>query len=359
LRLERVLVRGRAGARDFSALFPASAAACSPVHADNVAPSGPRFAAWRGVIDPAFEPDSWFCLAMAALDLPAMAAALEASGQYRVLKKLGARQSLPAPEGEKLRLGLFVDVETTGLDPRGDEIIELAMVPFRYGLEGVVYEVLEPFHGYRQPAKPISLEITALTGIDDAMVAGQSIDPEAVAAFVAPADLVLAHNASFDRRFLERFCEAFRNKPWACSMSEIDWKAEGHEGAKLAYLAAGAGFFYDRHRATSDCLAAIELLALPLPASGVPALAKLLERARSPSWRIWAENSPFAMKDKLKARGYRWNGDDAVPSRCWYVDVGEAEKDAELLFLRQEIYGGEVELLVRRIHAYDRFSERC
>ena len=288
-----------------------------------------------------------------------MVAALEASGQYRVLRKLVAREPVAAPVGEKLRLGLFVDVETTGLDPRADEIIELAMVPFRYGLDGVVYEVLEPFHGYRQPSKPIPAEITALTGIDDAMVAGKTIDPEAVAAFVVPAALVLAHNAGFDRRFLERFSEAFRNKPWACSMSEIDWKAEGHEGTKLAYLAVGAGFFYDRHRATSDCLAAIELLASPLPASGVPGLAKLLERARTPNWRIWAENSPFAVKDKLKARGYRWSGDDAVPSRCWYADVAEADKVAELLFLRQEIYGGEIDLLVRRIDAYDRFSERC
>lgn len=288
-----------------------------------------------------------------------MAAALEASGSYRVLRKLGVRPSLPAPNGEKLRLGLFIDVETTGLDPQSDEIIELAMVPFRYGLDGVIYEVLEPFHGYRQPEKPIPPEITALTGIDEAIVAGQVIDPEAVTAFVAPAALILAHNAGFDRRFLERFCETFRTKPWACSMSEIDWKAEGYEGTKLIYLAVGAGFFYDRHRATSDCMAAIELLALPLPVSGVSGLAKLLERARTPSWRIWAENSPFAMKDKLKARGYRWNGDDAVPSRCWYVDVIEADKEAELLFLRQEIYGGDVDLLVRKIDAYDRFSERC
>jgi hypothetical protein len=49
------------------------------------------------------------------------------------------------------------------------------------------------------------------------------------------------------------------------------------------------------------------------------------------------------MKDRLKARGYRWNGDDAVPSRCWYVDVAEADKEAELVFLRQEIYGGEID----------------
>jgi len=88
-------------------------------------------------------------------------------------------------------------------------------------------------------------------------------------------------------------------------MSQIDWKAEGFEGTKLGYLAQGAGFFYDRHRAISDCLAAIELLAEPLPVSKVSGLARLLGAARTPSWRIWSENSPFALKDKLKARGYR------------------------------------------------------
>jgi DNA polymerase-3 subunit epsilon len=257
------------------------------------------------------------------------------------------------------RLGLFVDVETTGLDPRRDEIIELAMIPFRYGLDGRIYEVGEPFQGFRQPAEPIPPEITALTGIDDAMVAGQTIDLDAVTAAAAPAALVIAHNAAFDRRFLERFCEVFRTKPWACSMSQIDWSAEGHEGVKLGYLAAGAGFFYDRHRAVNDCAAAIELLATDLPRSGVPALVQLLERARTPTWRIWAENSPFAMKDLLKARGYRWSGDDGVPSRAWYIDVSDARKDEELLFLKREIYRGEIDLLSRRIDAYDRFSDRC
>ena len=90
-------------------------------------------------------------------------------------------------------------------------------------------------------------------------------------------------------------------------MSQVDWIDEGHEGVKLAYLAAGAGFFYDRHRAVHDCRAAIELLAAPLPSSGALAMQKLLEKARRPSWRIWAENSPFDLKDVLKARGYRWN----------------------------------------------------
>jgi DNA polymerase-3 subunit epsilon len=296
---------------------------------------------------------------MSESDLASMAAALEASGHYRVLRRLTPRSPRTHPKSEKLRTGLFVDVETTGLDVRQDEIIELAMVPFRYGLDGTIYEVLEPFHGYQQPSCAISPLITSLTGIDDATVEGAEISFADVARFAAPAALVIAHNASFDRRFLERHSDVFRAKPWACSMSEINWSSEGFEGTKLAYLAAGAGFFYERHRATSDCLAAIELLTLPLPKSGKTELYWLLESARTPKWRIWAESAPFSMKETLKARGYKWNADDSVPPRCWYIDVADADKDAELTFLRTSIYGVDIEPLIREIDPYDRFSDRC
>ena len=161
----------------------------------------------------------------------------------------------------------------------------------------------------------------ALTGITGEMVAGKTIDSTEVAAFVTGSALVVAHNANFDRRFLERLNDTFSVLPWACSMTQIDWAAEGYEGTKLAYLASAAGFFYDRHRASNDCVAAIELLASILPVAGVPAMARLLERARRPTWRVWAENSPFDLKDTLKARGYRWNADGNASPRAWYIDV--------------------------------------
>jgi DNA polymerase-3 subunit epsilon len=34
------------------------------------------------------------------------------------------------------------------------------------------------------------------------------------------------------------------------------------------------------------------------------------------------------------------------------------QKDAEVSFLKREIYQGEIDLLVRRVDAYDRFSAR-
>lgn len=221
-----------------------------------------------------------------------------------------------------------------------------------------IYAVGEPFQQLREPSKPIPPEVTAITGIDDGMVAGQTIDPDDVSRFAAPASLVVAHNAAFDRKFLERLSPTFNTKPWACSMSQIDWAAEGYEGTKLAYLASGAGFFYERHRAIHDCLAAIELLARGHPISGRSGLEQLLERARQLSYRVWAENSPFDLKDVLKARGYRWNGEASGAPRAWYIDVDEGDQDAEVAFLKSEIYRGEIELLVRRVDAYDRFSDR-
>ena len=199
---------------------------------------------------------------------------------------------------------------------------------------------------------------TSVTGITDAMVAGQRIDQEEVTQFALSAAVVIAHNAAFDRRFLERFCPLFSFKPWACSMSEIDWAAEGFEGTKLAYLAVGCGFFYDRHRAANDCLAAVEVLSRALPKSGVNALAHLLARARLPTWRIWAEGSPFEFKDQLKSRGYRWNGEENGRPRAWYIDVADEQREAELAFLKKEIYQRDVDLKPSRITAYERFSER-
>lgn len=291
-------------------------------------------------------------------ELESMARALNASGRYRVLRRLEPRPLIEQPDGSETRLGLFVDVETTGLDPANDEIIELAMVPFTYGLDGRIFGVGEAFQQFHEPAKPIPEAITALTGITDEMVAGKVLDPAAVAAFASEAALVVAHNAAFDRRFVERLSEVFVAKPWACSMSDIDWESEGFEGTKLAYLAMGAGFFYDRHRAVNDCLAAIEMLATRLPQSRVPAMASLLERARHPSWRIWAENSPFELKDTLKSRGYRWNGEENLNPRAWYIDVDDDKKDQELAYLHTKIYQRKIELPVRKITAYDRYSDR-
>ena len=163
-------------------------------------------------------------------ELEAMADALAASGQYRIQRRLQPRPKLQAPAGIEPKQALFVDVETTGLDHQSDEIIELAMVPFTYGPDGQIYEVGEAFQRFNQPSKPISTEITRLTGITDEMVAGHVIDPAEVEAFAQDAVLVIAHNAGFDRRFIEKLAQGFALKGWACSQSQVDWAGRASRG---------------------------------------------------------------------------------------------------------------------------------
>ena len=292
-------------------------------------------------------------------DLEAIAQTLDASDDYRVLRKLRTPQFTTRSARQYEKLAVLVDVETTGLDPAKDEIIEIALVRFRYSTDGEITGIVDVFDQLRQPSIAIPKIATEVTGITNEMVAGHQIDHEAVEEVVSSADIVIAHNASFDRRFVERLFPVFASKPWACSMSEIDWTAEGFEGTKLAYLAAEAGFFYDKHRAENDCLAAIELLRRKLPKSFNTGLAALLSKARRTSWRIWAEGAPFELKDVLKARGYRWNGDDGDKPRAWYFDATEEDKESEISFLKNEIYRSEKQIKTTKMTAFERHSDRA
>jgi hypothetical protein len=65
------------------------------------------------------------------LNLEHLAAALEASGDYKVLRRLVARVSI-APIDPTDKVGVILDLETTGLDWTKHEVIELGMVRFTY-----------------------------------------------------------------------------------------------------------------------------------------------------------------------------------------------------------------------------------
>jgi DNA polymerase-3 subunit epsilon len=283
-----------------------------------------------------------------------MARALVATGNYKILRRLVPRT--PAPRSATDRVGLIIDLETTSLDTERNEILEIAAIKFGYADDRIT-SVIDTFQAFQHPSAPIEPAITVLTGITDAMVEGHHIDSAALEQFVADVHIVIAHNAAFDRKVAERHWPLFANCHWACSATGIDWKAHGLGGARLAYLLSECGLFHDAHRALDDCHAVLEILALNLPGTEQSGLAALLDRARRPQHRIWADGAPFALKDTLKQRGYRWNdGTDGRP-KAWYVDADAV--DAELGYLRKEIYRREdLDIVWRTITSLDRFSSR-
>ncbi|WP_286195156.1 3'-5' exonuclease [Agrobacterium sp. Ap1] len=281
---------------------------------------------------------------------------LSETGRYRILQKLVPRAIAPfVRPGYPLR-GIILDTETTGLNARKDEIIEIGVIAFTFDAKGNIGDVTGVYGGLKQPSVSIPPEITKLTGITDDMVAGQTIDMAALEALIEPADILIAHNAGFDRPFCEAFSDLFSGKAWACSNSEIDWSSRGYEGTKLGYLIGQAGYFHDGHRAVDDCFALLEVLARQDDGSAFSAFAELHEASQRSLVRIFAENSPFEMKDHLKARGYRWSdGSDGRP-KSWWIEVGEEAFDDELRYLRAEIYCyPDADPPTKRLTAFDRF----
>lgn len=287
-----------------------------------------------------------------------LARALAANDDYRIVKRYHKPdQYAPLPENtDTLKTGIYLDVETTGFDHEANHIIELAMVKFTFSSDGTLYTLGDEYDQLNDPGVPIPEEITRITGITDEMVEGEKFNAEEIEAFIDDASIILAHNASFDRKFVEASFSCFAAKAWGCSVSQVNWRDAGFESAKLEYLAYRQGFFYSGHRAVTDCLAGIHVLSYEI--EGKPALAELLHTARRKGYRLWAANSPFESKDLLKARGYRWNGGEDGRPKAWYKDLNDDELDDEQAFLATNVYGGARQLPIDTINAFNRFSAR-
>ena len=93
---------------------------------------------------------------------------------------------------------IAVDVETTGIDPEFDRIIEIGA--FRP-------ETGEVFRILINPGRPVPPRITELTGITDEMLLGQPTEEEAMKlflSFLCEDRILLGHNIPFDHSFLSQ-----------------------------------------------------------------------------------------------------------------------------------------------------------
>lgn len=268
-------------------------------------------------------------------DLARAAALLDADPAYRVLRALPSLDQLPlgTPRG-KVRTAVVLDCETTGLDWRTGHIIELAACPIQFDPYGRIVGIGRTCDWLEDPGYPLPDEIARLTGLSDTDLAGQRIDDRAVRDLIGSAELLVAHNAGFDAPWIEARFPAFAGKAWACSMREIDWAAQACDSRMLGHLLqARCGWFNGRHRADADVEALVALLASPLD-DGRPAFAEMLLTASRPTFRVTAINAPFAVKDVLKARRYRWSSQ----AKAWEIELAEDALDTELIWLADKAH---------------------
>jgi DNA polymerase III subunit epsilon len=301
---------------------------------------------------------------MNALEIEVAISALHSTGDFLVLRRLNLERDTRVTRkvSELSQVALCIDTETTGLNYQQDKVIEVGIVAFEFNPStGEILKVTERFSGFEDPGIPIPQEITDITGISDEMVRGRAFADSEVNALAQKAQLVIAHNAAFDRKFVEARFPIFTGMPWACTVTQIDWSAERLSSRTLDYLLfKTCGLTINAHRALDDAEGVLGLLLGQLPVSRAPIFKTLLKRANEATSRFSAVSAPFDKKDLLKQRGYRWNDGTQGGSKSWWRDVSSEAEQEEMNYLAADIYprGNTAPVEIRRFDALTRFSER-
>jgi len=143
------------------------------------------------------------------------------------------------------------DLETTGLSAVGCEIIEIGALLVCGG------RIIDRFHTYVRPTRPIPQKISELTGIMDCTVKDAPPLDEALPAFFAFAGdrPLVAHNADFDCSFLKAGCARLGIERSICSVDTVEMARAllpGLKNHKLNTIAAHFRLTFEHHRADED-----------------------------------------------------------------------------------------------------------
>ncbi len=201
----------------------------------------------------------------------------------------------------------FVDLETTGLDPESDAIIEIAVVVVNTSTKehsGLVTLV--------NPGRPLSKFIVDLTGINDEMLSKAPTQEILTVYFDLIGDrTICAYNAKFDMAFLSaaarRLGRRFENKSY-CIMEMVRGRHPGLRSYKLNDVCAAFGISAEGnyHRATADVKCTFKL-ALAVHAGQEPLESALKQRGRRVDYCLWGY---YTESDLLF---YVLNGKDDAP----------------------------------------------
>ena len=155
-----------------------------------------------------------------------------------------------------------LDLETTGLSPVDDRITEVGVVKCRAG------EVLGEFATLVNPGRSVPAAVSSVTGITDHMVASRPPIEAVLPALVEflRGTVLVAHNASFDTRFLAAALERHAYPPLALPV--VDTAAVARRilrdevrNCRLSTLAAHVrSRTVPEHRALPDARATLDVL---------------------------------------------------------------------------------------------------
>ena len=222
---------------------------------------------------------------------------------------------LASPDGPQ-RL-LILDTETTGLDPEQHHCIEVGAVLFDVPHRAVLSQISFLLPCDRNEAEAVNGIAPAVTQLPQPWQSSLAC----FGAMLASADLVVAHNAPFDRQWFGRGALPAIDKPWLCSMDDLRWPPERQLRSRPSVrdLALAYGVpVWAAHRALTDCIYLAQVF------ERCPELETLLHQGLEPR-RLYRARLTYEERHRAREAGFRWN---EPVSGAWSRRLSEREAAA-------------------------------
>jgi DNA polymerase-3 subunit epsilon len=225
------------------------------------------------------------------------------------------------------KLILLLDIETTGLNPEKDEIIQISILPFFVNDAYSITGYKKPIIKFQEIDKNLPDNIVNLTNITDDMLKGNSIPWEAILKLFNSADAIMAYNSEFDLKFIKFTLEKLKLEipkvNFCCAMKDIDWnELFPSKTPSLELLCHYHGFWLNgRHNALNDVLCLFQIFVL-YDLQSKSKLKECLEKSRKNQWKLYVINTQFVDSFFLKSRKFKW--DNSL--KIWYSAFDSYEK---------------------------------
>ena len=194
---------------------------------------------------------------------------------------------------------LILDTETTGLDENNDNVIEIGCILFNVPHKSVLSQL-----SFLLPAENNDAEF--INGIPVDVTNIMQPWKEGIQYFlklIESCDFIIAHNASFDKKWFGMGNLPFIDKKWICSLDDINWSFKKNIKSRPSVADLALGFnipVWNLHRALSDCYYISEVF------KKIDNLEDILIKATEPKYLYKAIVS-YEDRSLAKNAGFKWN----------------------------------------------------
>ena len=194
---------------------------------------------------------------------------------------------------------LILDTETTGLDENKDEVIEIGCILFHVPTKSVLSQVSFLFPVITNDAEHVNAISAEVSNIMQPWEDGLNFFLK----LVDCADLLVAHNAEFDKKWFGKGRLPKLEKKWVCSLEDINWSFKKSLKNRPSVTDLALSFsipVWSLHRALSDCFYISEVF------KKCDNLENLLLKATEPRFLYKALVS-YEERSLAKKAGFLWN----------------------------------------------------